>query len=324
MRLRTQDRYDRPQGSIPLPPADARAILQELDPGLELASLEILAGGFSSTNYLLATTAGDRLVVRLAGRPAGRWHAELDVMALASTIVPVPKVFARTEHPSLPGVHAAIVEFVHGELLDDIELGPSESAHAIGRAVGATLAAIHSVTFASAGFFGPGPTVEPFDAGQTLLALFDELLANTTVRDRLGDLVPAAARLVADHREVVAAPRPTVLVHSDFNAKNILMRRGAPGVAAVLDWEFAFSGPALIDVGNFLRFDRDFPPGLEDGFVSGYRDAGGTLPAGYKQAAKLLDLTALLQFLSRASAPPRTVATARAAIADTLARWPGL
>src|SRR5690606_19355265 len=143
---------------------------------------------------------------------------------------------------SQPGMHLALVEFVDGELLDDIELETPAGAHAVGRAVGATLAAMHSVTFDSAGFFGPGPAVEPFDAGETLLALFDQLLATALVRDRLGTRSPGVERLVRDNRDIVAAPRPPVLVHSDFNAKNILMRRGSTEVAAVLDWEFAFAG----------------------------------------------------------------------------------
>jgi aminoglycoside/choline kinase family phosphotransferase len=49
------------------------------------------------------------------------------------------------------------------------------------------------------------------------------------------------------------------LVHADFNPKNILVRGAS--VAAVLDWEFAFSGTPLFDVGNMLRFAERYPPG---------------------------------------------------------------
>ena len=48
------------------------------------------------------------------------------------------------------------------------------------------------------------------------------------------------------------------LVHGDFGAANILVRQvqGAWQVAAVIDWEFAFAGTPLFDLGHFLRYER--------------------------------------------------------------------
>ena len=51
----------------------------------------------------------------------------------------------------------------------------------------------------------------------------------------------------------------TVLVHSDFNPKNILvdLSIGARSVAGVVDWEFAHAGSVYADIGNFSRFERE-------------------------------------------------------------------
>jgi aminoglycoside phosphotransferase (APT) family kinase protein len=68
-------------------------------------------------------------------------------------------------------------------------------------------------------------------------------------------------------------------------------------VVAVLDWEFAFSGPPLFDVGNMLRDPR--PPAFAEAFVAGYRDAGGELPPGWRRLARALDLFSLADFLTR-------------------------
>src|SRR6185437_5269651 len=73
---------------------------------------------------------------------------------------------------------------------------------------------------------------------------------------------------------------------------------GADGsVAAVLDWEFAFSGSPLNDVGNMLRFEQ--PPGFAAGFADGFRDGGGELPPDWREISAALDLAALADLLTR-------------------------
>ena len=62
--------------------------------------------------------------------------------------------------------------------------------------------------------------------------------------------------LVWSHASELASLEDTKnLVHGDFGKRNIIVRQtaGTWTVAAVLDWEFAFSGPSLADVGHFLR-----------------------------------------------------------------------
>ena len=61
-------------------------------------------------------------------------------------------------------------------------------------------------------------------------------------------------------------------------------------VAAVLDWEFAFSGSPAIDFGNLLR-----PPlGERRSFVAAlaaaYEAAGGRLPPDWQAIARIADL----------------------------------
>jgi aminoglycoside phosphotransferase (APT) family kinase protein len=62
-------------------------------------------------------------------------------------------------------------------------------------------------------------------------------------------------------------------VHSEFNGKNLLVlgRGGRWSISAVLDWEFAFSGSPLVDVGNMLRFRASYPPSFVSGFIAGFR-----------------------------------------------------
>ena len=142
-----------------------------------------------------------------------------------------------------------------------------------------------------------------------------------------------AARLAAEAgpaAEVIAAAadplarsvgRARQLVHSDYNGKNLLAVGGDGrwSISAVLDWEFAFSGSPLTDVGNMLRFRAGGPPGFAGGFVAGYRDAGGQLPERWREISEALDLYALADFLTR---PPdhRYFGKAVAALKDRLVR----
>jgi fructokinase len=91
------------------------------------------------------------------------------------------------------------------------------------------------------------------------------------------------------------------LVHSDFNGKNLLVldRGDRWSISAVLDWEFAFSGSPLVDVGNMLRFRAAYPPSFVSGFIAGFREAGGDLPSDWQEVSEALDLYALADFLTR-------------------------
>ena len=65
------------------------------------------------------------------------------------------------------------------------------------------------------------------------------------------------------------------LAHNDFGNRNILVRQENRKcvVAAVLDWEFAFPGSPLLDVGHFLGYERRSAPLREPHFSQGVRRA---------------------------------------------------
>jgi Ser/Thr protein kinase RdoA (MazF antagonist) len=106
-----------------------------------------------------------------------------------------------------------------------------------------------------------------------------------------------------------------VLVHSDFKPTNVKWTHDAR--VLVLDWEFAWSGPALFDVGQLLRWDP--PAEFVAGFAAGYRDAGGTLPEGWLETAMLYDLFNLVFFANDEANRPRRDRDVLARIDRTLA-----
>jgi fructokinase len=301
-------------------------------PGDRVAATARLSGGYSNEN-LLVTTGRDRYVLRRYPRrdapDAARTCAVEAALAarLAGTGVPVPEIIAADPDGSAAGEPLLLARFMPGATVR-ATIGPDgtdrAAAAGVAAAAGRALAAIGAVTFASGGFFtGSGLIPSPAGIPRSLPGFVENRIrAGSAARalsagelDGLRALAAAAgplARQVADARQ---------LVHSDYNGKNLLVLRrdGRWSVSAVLDWEFAFSGSPLTDIGNMLRFPGDYPPGFDGAFVAGYQDAGGRLPPDWRQISDALDLYALADFLTR---PPghRYFGRAVAAIRRRLAR----
>ena len=71
----------------------------------------------------------------------------------------------------------------------------------------------------------------------------------------------------------------------------------AGALTGFLDWEFAWSGPPLFDLGQKLRVP--VPAAYERALLDGYRAAGGVLADGWRHAARQLDLMNLVGFLAQ-------------------------
>ncbi|MDE2291301.1 MAG: phosphotransferase, partial [Elusimicrobia bacterium] len=104
-----------------------------------------------------------------------------------------------------------------------------------------------------------------------------------------------------------------VLLHGDFKPSN-LHRSGEDLV--VLDWEFAWAGPALMDVGQLLRWSP--PAAFVAGFAAAYLAGGGVLPAGWRRLAELFDLFNLVGLLEAPG--KRRAADVSARVRRTLGR----
>jgi Ser/Thr protein kinase RdoA (MazF antagonist) len=115
-------------------------------------------------------------------------------------------------------------------------------------------------------------------------------------------------------------PSSTRLIHCDYNLKNILIRKAGSvwKVAGVLDWEFAMAGFPLVDIGNFLRFEDELPPGFSDAFIKGYLSNSIGLPGNWREVARLLDLAAMVNFLDSEEETPKSFRTAVSVIAKTI------
>ncbi|MGK5685175.1 phosphotransferase family protein [Actinoplanes sp. URMC 104] len=271
--------------------------------GLRVVETRTLTGGYSNDNTALTMDDGGRYVLRRY-RGANRCRLETAIARRLAGVVPVAEVVAADPGGEVAGEPVLLSRFVEGEPVGELLEKLDEDALAeLGHDVGVTLARIGSVEFARPGFFTAGQGLEPDGVEPTEgLDLFVErCLREGNAGGHLGEQEQSALREWAARaaRELAVLKGSRRLVHSDYNPKNLLAvaEGGRWRVAAVLDWEFAFSSSPLVDVGNMLRFPT--PHAYADGFVAGFRDGGGALPEGWRRLSRALDLFALADFLTR-------------------------
>ncbi len=304
-------------------------MLQPAFPGRSVTSVELLTAGKCNTNYKIQVAGlDDAFVLRIYTRDRAACQKDVDILALVQERVPVPEMLYSHTGDNAEDTTYAVTTWADGVLLSDVMVASDVTAlAACAYEAGKTLAAIGSYTFPHAGFFGPGLTIaEAFeDSQQTALAYIEQSLFNARAGQRLGKnltqrlwhFVTANAGYFALMDEVAT------LVHSDFKGFNILVHEVQKQwrISAVLDWEFAFAGSPLVDIGNMLRYDRLLPPAFTAQFIHGYQEQGGHLPAAWRKGAKLSDLVSLCEFLDAPTTNDAKLQEVTGLIIDTLTYW---
>ncbi|WP_405441573.1 phosphotransferase family protein [Streptomyces niveus] len=304
-------------------------LAEEALPGVGITGVSALKGGSTNEMLLLTTVTGrnepyercERYVLR-RHRPSetrtrrNTCAVEAALLRRVAATVPVADLVATDPYGHATGVPLLLYRHVEGVPLDALlarRPGAADAAE-LGAAVGQTLARISLVEVAGPGHFHDETLTPAGRASDTELLPFVERCLDSA---RPGSPLTAADAdalrgLAARTAHQAAAVRGhDRLVHHDFNPKNVLVSQenGRWRVGAVLDWEQAFSGSPLYDVGNMLRIAHLYPPQFAEGFVAGCRngdgngdaDGDGLLPPGWRALSRALDLFTLADILT---APP--------------------
>jgi fructosamine-3-kinase len=239
------------------------------------APIQIFSGGHANSNVRIG---GDR-VLRIYRRDETSIEKEKRLLETEWASFRSPKVLEQ-------GSDFLLMEFVPHEPL----LGSREHGAAIGRA----LVEIHATAFEQCGFLAEdaGHVEQPFDG------FVDAALGHLHAMDGLAPEIrdPVSSELESCRQELESLAASPVLLHGDFKVSNL--HWAADGRPLVLDWEFAWSGPALADVGQLFRWEP--PADFRLGFMSAYRAAGGELPDDWLTWASRLDLINMIGLLERA------------------------
>lgn len=267
-------------------------------------SVTPLSGGYSGETFR-ADVDGADVVLRVYGRAPHRAAVDVGLLRRLRGVVPVPAVLDARVVPVGDLPPYVLMSLLPGERLDDVldRVGEQEAGE-LGRAVAGVLLRLSTIRFDRPGdLAGTDLTVTPMPPE---VASLEEWVRRRLDRGRLAawpeedrTALLALARGVRPLLDAVAGEAS--LVHSDFNPKNLLVDVERAEVTGVLDWEFAYAGCRLADLGNLLRF----PPTDDDraghAFVAGVAElaVAGWLPPGWLETARALDLFALVDLAGR-------------------------
>ena len=81
--------------------------------------------------------------------------------------------------------------------------------------------------------------------------------------------------------------------------------------AAIIDWEYAFSGAPGFDFGNLIRPPLDRAESFLSALEHGYRGAGGVMPADWRRIARITDLFSYADDLHHAATSDAVIADAK-------------
>jgi len=306
---------------------DVKHLVADAFPNRKVARTELLPGGLINTNLKIYFESDfDPVVLRLYRDGAAACEKEIAVHNLIHQHVPIPEILY-AESKGSPAF--AFVEYVEG--LTFQQLKRTNNLKAIQQAstsIGKTLAAIGRFRFPAPGRllaseaslvvgskFIEGPDPIPRILDRFLASNTFQRRAGAKLVDQLHDFIWSCAQILPSLQTDCS------LVHNDFGNRNILVSEvnGVWTVAAVLDWEMAFSGSPLLDVGNFLRYELDAAPLREPYFSRAFVEHGGHLPDNWKLVVKLIDLTGLVECLTHDGLPSDVEAELFALIDATLA-----
>lgn len=313
------ERFDTRAEASRVTPADAERAAKDL--GLAgVRAIRPLSGGFSNANFRIDAAAGT-FVLRFYWNGKATGEREAAVLKVAAERgIRVPKIhdFRSDERRTV-----ALIECAEGETFETRLLKRHDGHEAVFRAVGRQLALTHQVRFPSAGLLdAQGRIFHAFEnfPDECLSHLLAPLKPGGRGRARLGE--EGADRLAEFARSrwegVRRAYTGPCLTHCDFNPKNLMI--SPAGEPMLIDWEFAMAADAMIDLGNFFRFEADdYAPGSRAAFAEGYEEAGGRLPDDWEAVARLVDLAAMAGFLGTDADYQKTFHTARVVVARSLA-----
>ncbi|HEU4537084.1 MAG TPA: phosphotransferase, partial [Polyangiaceae bacterium] len=237
---------------------------------------DVLSGGLANANVRLD---GGR-ILRLYRRDVRALATEARLLAEPWDSFRVPRVLGRGD------------DFL---VLEDVPHDRLPVDATWGRAVGRALAEVHARRYLRPGFLAPDLRVErPFDDW------FGAFRRHTEAELRRAEglcppTLPGRVLAHLDSREAALREAASAfsLLHGDFKASNL--HRTEDERLLVLDWEFAYAGPPLLDVGQLVRWGA--PASFVDAFATAYW-RGQPPPEDWRGLAATFDLFNLAGLLA--------------------------
>jgi aminoglycoside phosphotransferase (APT) family kinase protein len=324
-----EEGWERPP-RVELSEAELQHLIRPAFPGDRIIEHRVVSTGLANTNvHFWLDSYEQSFVLRLHTREPKAAVKERDLMRFLASHphppIPVAPLIYSDVAPERGGHPYSIWQFVPGTLLQNLfSTLPSAELVQIARVCGQVAAGLSAHSFSSCGELGSNlKVVEEYGAPSRFIpALVHSALSDGLAGQRLGKPLSDALWHAVERRRswLQELDGRYSLVHADYKRSNLLLARAGESwaVTAVLDWEFAFAGPPLVDVGLFLRAGDALPSGFREAFAAGYREAGGVLPAEWLRLSRLVDLLSQITFLNDSRDRPRIVAETTRVVQETV------
>jgi aminoglycoside phosphotransferase (APT) family kinase protein len=295
-----------------------QALLDPVLKGAAIGSIERVEGGLTNTLYRVTPAdGGASLCLRIFASGRLAWETERNILARVSASLPVPDVLLAGRGDSDFPYPYLVYRWIEGVTLNKCRRhAPPAALLSLAEPLGRVLAGVASFSYADARNGESNAAQSKPSTIEALLPANEAMLLRGLARKRLGGGLADAMwrRLEVSAVRLRALDHIACLVHGDLGGRNILVAPAEDGgwrISGLIDWEAAFSGSALWDVGSFFRYPKRYSETVRQRFEQGYRDAGGALPEDWLRTARLLDSTRLVEVLNEERELPTVFAECR-------------
>lgn len=265
---------------------ELKKIFAEYDRALVITNFKIIQIGCKNSNYIVSSNAG-KYLLRITRR--NDFSNENAVFALLKGKINVPELlfYAANEKTNI-----FIYQYIYGDSLQKRIIESNECEYSLLEQVAEAAAVIHSSPQESASKLAAleAPPIEMW---------YEVFLNNPIVKQQINDDIHKRIRkLIIDKQEFIPAIKKyKSLVHSDFRPANMLVDKH--NQVYFVDWESAWWGYSLVDIGQFFRYIQFFGDSHINLFKKTYSAcANRDIPDNWFELSLFIDLVNLLQLLS--------------------------
>lgn len=287
-----------------------------------IEQFNIIASGLANTNVFFRLKDNSQcFLLRIYNRDKNALKLE---MALSERFgqngqnVPMPEfVYYSNTHPKYC---YAIQKWVPGkhlyEIIDNLTTAELEN---LGAELATVLNNIANHRFPKAGFFDENLNVIPFEKSAYIHPFLDYIKeclqadAGIWLGEALSDKV---WDFVLENQDYFPSLDNPGLVHADFNQDNIIIDEKTLKVAVLVDWEFAYSGSYLYDIGTLFRFD--LPEAFKESFIQVYENLHGKLDNEWQKMIKIQDIANFMGLLTIKDERPNRIRDIKALLENTM------
>ena len=238
---------------------------------------QLLSGGACNSNYLVETEK-EKYVCRIHNR--GNPQLESAIHKFTRDLIPAPEY-------TWVGDGVSVMRYIEGQHFE-----PTKN---LVREAGRMIGILSKITFSRFGELEPDGTVVGFEGWSSWKELLFDFFDRPAVAEYLNEETIMELRALIDGQSELLDYFESChsLVHGDFRPDNILV--SGDSIVGILDWEFAHSGCAYMDIGNLMRH---ISPRWSKDLAIGLSDEGFEIAKDWVFRASLIDLTSHLEFLT--------------------------